>query len=701
MCLLQKDLFQMYYRIFILYLFIFCHCVVRAQHNVRIYDLLNELKYAKEDTIKADLYISLAREYAPFDVTKTIGKAELALIISESHKDRKRIFDALSILAEAYHKKQDLAKANSCLSSLRQFDEKTLTLNQKAIVYGLEGKIYLSLENYEKAQRAFQSQLTIYETDSKWANSLELANTYLELGLLNLAQNAIQNAITFLEKAILINNKEEGVNRKIQALNALGQAFILSKEYDKGLSKCKDALYLSESISDKSLICEININVANSLFALEKFDEALEKLDIAYAHAESINSPAFLAKVALKKGQILEAKNQKTQAADLYLKALDISWLANNKAITRDIYEALYKYYDEKNDTRNAYFYLKGFINIRDSLNAEQQSKQYIIEKIKFETEQKEIENQKLIAQQLANQIIIQRQRTSNYILLTLLLFGGIGAYLLYQKLRQRKANNLFLEKEVHRRTEQLQDSNNDLIIANKKLEQSNSELERFAYIASHDLKSPLRNIISFMNLIERKLRNTEDKDIKKYIQFVTENALQMNILIQDVLEFSRIDNDAQQSRTEKVDLNDTLMLAVQNLHEQLVNGNGSVITEKLPMVQGSSVHLLQLFQNIIGNGLKYNESVKPSVKISYKLLEQHMILSIEDNGIGIAPQYHDQIFEMFKRLHTRDEYKGTGIGLAICKKIVHNLGGKIWLNSELGKGTVFYISLPMSPIAA
>lgn len=687
----------MYFRILILYILIFWHYVAIAQHNVRIYDLLNELKYTKEDTSKADLYIALAKEYAPLDVTKTIGKAELALIIAENRKDSKRTFDAHSLLAEAYQKKQDLAKASSHLSKLQQFDEKYLSINQKAILYGLEGKIHLSLENYEKAQRAFQSQLAIYENDSKWATSLELANTYLELGQLNLAQNAIQKAISFFEKAISINSKDGGINHRIQALNALGQAFILAKEYDNGLAKCNEALYLSESISDKSLICEININVANSLFALEKFDQALERLEVAYTHAESINSPTFLSKITLKKGQILKAKNQSSKAVELYKKALDISWLANNKALTRDIYEALYQHFDDENDTKNAYFYLKGFINIRDSLNAEQQSKQYIIEKIKFETEQKEIENQRLLAQQLENQIIIQHQRTSNYILLVLLMLGCAGGYLLYQKLKQRKANNDFLEKEVQRRTEQLQLSNNDLILTNKKLEQSNAELERFAYIASHDLKSPLRNIISFMNLIERKLRNSEDKDIKKYLQFVTENAQQMNILIQDVLEFSRIDNDAQQARYEKVDLNDTLMLAVQNLHEQLVEGDGSVITERLPVIQGNSVHLLQLFQNIIGNGLKYNDSNKPYVKISHKLLEHHMILSIEDNGIGIAPQYHEQIFEMFKRLHTRDEYKGTGIGLAICKKIVHNLGGKIWLNSDVGKGTVFYISLPLA----
>ncbi|MFZ4545270.1 MAG: sensor histidine kinase [Saprospiraceae bacterium] len=237
--------------------------------------------------------------------------------------------------------------------------------------------------------------------------------------------------------------------------------------------------------------------------------------------------------------------------------------------------------------------------------------------------------------------------------------------------------------------------SNEDLVNANQLLEQSNAELERFAYIASHDLKSPLRNIISFMNLIERKLRNSEDKDIKEYLRFVTENALQMNILIQDVLEFSKIDSDNSTTKKEKIDLNDTLMLAVQNLHETLKENNAEIIAGKLPVLRANSVHALQLLQNMIANGIKYNQKEKPTIIITHKELENQHLITIKDNGIGIDKQYHEQIFEMFNRLHTRDEYKGTGIGLAICKKIVQNIGGKIWLESEPGQGSSFFISIP------
>jgi signal transduction histidine kinase len=682
-------------RVFLPILLCFGALFASAQHNVKIYDLLNELKYATQDTTKVDLFIELAKQYYPSDVTKAIGKAELALVIINNKKDTRRSFNALAILIDAHQKKQDLVAASKYLTRAQSLDVSHLTLDQKAQLFGLEGSVFLSLEEFDKAQRSFRNQLKIYENDAKYSKSLELAKVYFKLGELNSRQGEHKDAIVYYEKSLNITNNTNNIESRIETLNALGEAYSGINNFQKGLDYCNDALYLSESLDNKTLIGEIYLNVAEALIALDRTTEALEKLEQAQINGENTNNHNIVAKAKFLQGKVQISENS-TAALKLYQEALDISWLSKNKVLTRDIYEALYKYYDANNDNRNAFFYLKGFINMRDSLHVEDQSKEYIINKIKFEVEEKEAENQRLVSQQLENQITIQRQRTSNYILFTLLVLGGLFAYVLYQKLARRKAYNELLENEVHRRTEQLQASNEELLQANQKLEQSNAELERFAYIASHDLKSPLRNIISFMNLIQRKLRNNEDKDLKEYLRFVTENAQQMNILIQDVLEFSRIDVDANNLRKEKIDLNDTLMLAAQNLQEIIKENKGEIITEKLPTINANSVHLLQLFQNLIGNGLRYNQQKTPTVEISHKEMNNQLILSIKDNGIGISPQYHEQIFEMFKRLHTRDEYKGTGIGLAICKKIVHNFGGRMWLESEVGKGSTFYISIPI-----
>jgi signal transduction histidine kinase len=661
-----------------------------------VYDLLNELKYAKYDTTKADIFLSLAQEYYPTDVTKAIGKAELALVIATNKDDVSRKFKALTLLIDANYQLQNLNLTARFLSQAQALSAKNLSVEQKAILFGLEGKVFLLLEDFEKAQKAFQQQLKIYEGNPKWENSAEIAKIYFALGELNFIQNAPNDAITFFLKASKIINNTDDVHSRVALLNALGKTYLHLKDYQKGLQYVNDALYLSESLSDKKLVGDLMLTAASAHHSLGQQEEAIAKINQSLALGESIGNQYLLAKAKLMQGKIYEQSNKSKDAPALFQEALHISWLANNKTLTKDIYEALYQYYDGREDTKNAYFYLKGLVGIRDSLKAEERSKEFIINKIKFETEEKEAANQKLVALQLANEVTIQRQRMSNYILIILLLVVCAGGYGLQQSLKKKKANNQVLGKEVERRAEELRLSNESLLDSNRKLEQSNAELERFAYIASHDLKSPLRNIISFMNLIERKLKNSEDKDIKEYLRFVTENAMQMNTLIQDVLEFSRVETEINQIRVEKIDLNDTLMLAVQNLQENLQESGAEIVCGKLPTIYANSVHFLQLLQNIVGNAIKYNQATQPKIMIQHKEINNQHILSIEDNGIGIAPQYHEQIFEMFKRLHTKEEYKGTGIGLAICKKVVNSFGGKIWLESEVGKGSIFFVSIPI-----
>ncbi len=149
------------------------------------------------------------------------------------------------------------------------------------------------------------------------------------------------------------------------------------------------------------------------------------------------------------------------------------------------------------------------------------------------------------------------------------------------------------------------------------------------------------------------------------------------------------------------VDLNDTLVLALRNLKEEMSQKHAVVEASLLPVVHANSVYMLQLLQNFISNGIKYNESRIPLVQIGVEDKDDHYLFRVRDNGIGIEPEFHDQVFEMFKRLHTREEYQGTGIGLAMCKKIITKLGGKIWLESEPGKGTTFFFTLPKPQAAS
>jgi len=228
-----------------------------------------------------------------------------------------------------------------------------------------------------------------------------------------------------------------------------------------------------------------------------------------------------------------------------------------------------------------------------------------------------------------------------------------------------------------------------------RELQKTNLELERFAYIASHDLKTPLRNVVSFLDLIERKVVKYNDKELKEFTYHARQGASHMHHLIQDVLEYSRVNNAIKENK--QVDLNDTLMKICINLQPQLIEKNAKVFVANLPVVQGEQNHMTQLFSNLIENGIKYNNNSSPSIKINHRSDNGQHVFAISDNGIGIEEKYYNQIFQMFKRLHTNSNYEGTGIGLSICKKIIDLYQGEIWLESKPSEGSVFFFTLSMN----
>jgi chemotaxis family two-component system sensor kinase Cph1 len=224
-------------------------------------------------------------------------------------------------------------------------------------------------------------------------------------------------------------------------------------------------------------------------------------------------------------------------------------------------------------------------------------------------------------------------------------------------------------------------------------LTKSNTELERFAYVASHDLREPLRNISSCTQLLHMKYNDALDKEGRQLIKYTIDSVQQINALISDLLFYASHGNDNGQFAP--VDLEAKLEQVLENLNQLISASKATVTHDSLPNIVADKVQILQLLQNLISNAIKYNDKDNIKVHIGVKLDGDNWLFSVQDNGIGIDEQYFDQIFEIFKRLDSRSKYMGTGIGLAICRRVIDNHGGKLWVESTLGEGSTFYFMLP------
>jgi signal transduction histidine kinase/serine/threonine protein kinase len=240
----------------------------------------------------------------------------------------------------------------------------------------------------------------------------------------------------------------------------------------------------------------------------------------------------------------------------------------------------------------------------------------------------------------------------------------------------------------------ELKKTASDLERANRELARSNADLEQFAYVASHDLQEPLRMVASYTRLLQHRYKGKLDAEADEYIAFAVDGASRMQGLINDLLQYARITTGAKPPQ--ETSCNEVFDQAVKNL-EAVIKEKGAMVTRaNLPMVWADPTQMIQLFQNLITNGIKFCHSQTPIIQVSAVLRQDDQLFAVRDNGIGIEPRHAGRIFAIFQRLHTRERYPGNGIGLAICQKIVERHGGRIWVESQPGSGSTFYFTLPL-----
>lgn len=228
-----------------------------------------------------------------------------------------------------------------------------------------------------------------------------------------------------------------------------------------------------------------------------------------------------------------------------------------------------------------------------------------------------------------------------------------------------------------------------------RNLERSNADLKKFAYIASHDLQEPLNQVSNYVQLLEMRYKDALDEDAKDFIEFAVTGVSLMQTLIDDILTYSKV--DTQYAELTFTDGQAVVNKALANLKQRISQCDAKIEVGAMPAVMADQIQLMQVFQNLIGNALKFRRDTKPEIKIWSDRREDCWVFAVQDNGIGIDPQFFERIFVIFQRLHTRDEYTGTGMGLAICKKIIEGHRGEIWVESTPGAGSTFYFSIPIN----
>jgi signal transduction histidine kinase len=253
---------------------------------------------------------------------------------------------------------------------------------------------------------------------------------------------------------------------------------------------------------------------------------------------------------------------------------------------------------------------------------------------------------------------------------------------------------NAILFRELKSSEEALKKNEEQLKLIVKEIDRSNKELQKFADIVSHDLHEPLRTVSSFIDLLARRYKGNLDEKADRYIAFALEGIDRMSKMISGLAAYSKIGTHTREFTM--VDLEEILKQVKAGLNKSIEESNAEINHDPLPQIDGDETLLVQLFQNLIGNAIKFRKKdVPPRVHISSELKEKEWLFGVHDNGFGISPEFHDRIFVIFQRLHTREEFAGTGLGLSVCKKIVERHGGRIWVESQPGEGSTFYFTLP------
>lgn len=665
--------------------FLFLSPRVTAQQAV-IDSLSQEIKIANNDSLKTILHLQTCFQYQQLGLKNaTLQCFDSVIISSKNHNlfliqtDANLLASGVSLsmgendLAQSYAVKAlKLAETKGRSSVLPQI------LNNLGITYHFKGDWKEAMTYYKRALESLNEHNVDEPILGKIMNSI---------GSIHYEQGEYLKARPYFDRLYELSLEKTDTFGQSIALTNIGECSHKLGQIDSALTIYNRAMALSKAIGDEWGMGYLFTNIGEANFDKGNIETAEESCQRSFEIARKLKDNGGIVRSGICVGKTEAAKKNYRLANTYLLTSLEVAQEMDNKVLIRNIYEQLSKNHEQLGDFRSALDYNKQFEAINDELFDETKNKQIAELSIQYETERQEAENLLLIEQQAKDKAIIERHNTMILLAISFFLVVSLLAFILFWKNILRHKYNIQLEEKVTQRTSELEKTN-------IRLEKSNKDLEQFAYVCSHDLKEPLRNIHGFTGLLDRTLKaQNNTKDTQEYISVVQSSVVQMDSLINGILEYSKIGYENEQK--ELIDLNALMERLSKLLKNNLQKKSVTLKINSLHQINSSPSLVFLVLKNLVENAIKYNISEQPLIEVSSKIVDQDYHIEVKDNGIGIEEQYFDQIFAIFKRLHTRKTYKGAGIGLSICKKIAHNLGGDIWVESELGKGSRFIFSIP------
>lgn len=524
-------------------------------------------------------------------------------------------------------------------------------------------------------------------------SSIEYVAVYTEFSLGN-----FEEAIVRSKQCIASSQKANLINNKIRAYDAMAWALISLERHSEAKNLLEKVVKIEDFENvDKELVGNLYLVLAEIQAQFGLFQSAFDKIKVAkgYLHSDNLGA-GYKARLYETLASVYDLADDPQNAIKYLEKASENFYKFDEFHFYLGVEELISQQYAKHNKWEKAFYKLKKINTELDSVYYANLEKQSVDNALKLENQALKNQLQKAEVEKLYADEKVRSDRAQ--------LLGMIGVsvcistiiiLVLFHSI-SNKRNNDSLNVEVLKQTKDLEQKSEELKKQTKILEESNQELERFAYIASHDMKVPLRNVTSFVNLTERKISDEGAEKVGEYLSIAKANGHQMHRLVSDVLEFSKVKNQS-------FDLTQEFSIAdlIKSVFTKCLNESHSKLEPKLTVTGDVYVNLSQklfekVFEEIIQNALLYNESEQKIVQISIQSFGMDAVVSIKDNGVGIPKEYQSKIFEAFKRLHTCDEYLGTGVGLALAKKLLLLTKGTIEVKSIIGKGSIFELKFPI-----